>query len=92
MLKYSCKFTRGYLGDRGMTHSFCRVGNSLTPLIVVGLMALTGWLGSFIILGDRQLYLGWSSGISFFGITRRTVLRDNVSAQWHALKNHPKYA
>jgi MFS family permease len=36
---------------QGLTHSFSRVGNSLTPPMVVALMALTGWRGSFIVLG-----------------------------------------
>lgn len=36
---------------QGITHAFARVGNSLTPPLVVGLMVLTGWRGSFIILG-----------------------------------------
>jgi MFS family permease len=36
---------------QGITHAFARIGNSLTPPLVVGLIALTGWRGSFIVLG-----------------------------------------
>jgi sugar phosphate permease len=36
---------------QGLTHSFSRIGNSLTPPMVVALMAATGWRGSFIVLG-----------------------------------------
>jgi len=36
---------------QGITHAFARIGNSLTPPLVVGLMVLTGWRGSFIVLG-----------------------------------------
>jgi sugar phosphate permease len=36
---------------QGLTHAFSRIGNSLTPPMVVALMAVTGWRGSFIVLG-----------------------------------------
>jgi MFS family permease len=36
---------------QGITHAFARMGNSLTPPLVVGLMAITGWRGAFIVLG-----------------------------------------
>ncbi|HUC65687.1 MAG TPA: MFS transporter [Stellaceae bacterium] len=36
---------------QGITHSFSRVGNALTPSIVVGLIALSSWRGSFIVVG-----------------------------------------
>jgi MFS family permease len=51
---------------QGITHAFARIGNSLTPPLVVGLMALTGWRGSFIVLGNSQLSLGFHlvSGVS----------------------------
>jgi MFS family permease len=49
MSRWTRPADRGFA--QGITHSFARVGNSLTPPIVVGLMALTGWRGSFIILG-----------------------------------------
>ncbi len=36
---------------QGITHAFARIGNSLTPPLVVGLMVVTGWRGAFIVLG-----------------------------------------
>jgi len=36
---------------QGITHAFSRIGNSLTPPLVVALMLWTGWRGSFIALG-----------------------------------------
>lgn len=42
-------------GDRafaqGITHSFARIGNALTPPLVVWLIALVTWRGSFVVLG-----------------------------------------
>jgi MFS family permease len=40
---------RGF--SQGITHSAARLGNALTPPLVVWLMALVTWRGSFIILG-----------------------------------------
>ena len=40
---------RGYA--QGITHSFARIGNALTPVIVVGLIALVSWRGSFVVVG-----------------------------------------
>jgi MFS family permease len=36
---------------QGITHSFARMGNAVTPPIIVGLMALLSWRGSFLIMG-----------------------------------------
>src|SRR6185503_15657503 len=36
---------------QGITHSFSRLGNSLTPVMVVALMAVVGWRGSFVVIG-----------------------------------------
>jgi MFS family permease len=36
---------------QGITHSFARIGNAVTPPIIVGLMALLSWRGSFVIMG-----------------------------------------
>ena len=36
---------------QGITHSASRLGNAVTPLLVVGLMAYTSWRGSFVALG-----------------------------------------
>jgi MFS family permease len=36
---------------QGITHSASRLGNALTPPLIVGLMAYTSWRGSFVALG-----------------------------------------
>jgi sugar phosphate permease len=36
---------------QGITHSFARLGNAVTPPAVALLVALSGWRGSFIVLG-----------------------------------------
>jgi MFS family permease len=36
---------------QGITHAFSRLGNALTPALVVWLMALVTWRGSFIVIG-----------------------------------------
>ncbi|MGA3306649.1 MAG: MFS transporter [Stellaceae bacterium] len=40
---------RGF--GQGITHSFARMGNALTPPLVVVLIAYWGWRGSFVALG-----------------------------------------
>jgi MFS family permease len=42
---------------QGITHSASRLGNVLTPPLIVGLMAYTSWRGSFVALGLAGL--GW---------------------------------
>jgi MFS family permease len=36
---------------QGVTHAFSRLGNSLTPIMVVAIMGLVGWRGSFVVIG-----------------------------------------
>jgi MFS family permease len=36
---------------QGITHAFSRLGNALTPILVVWLMALVTWRGSFVVIG-----------------------------------------
>jgi MFS family permease len=36
---------------QGITHSFSRLGNALTPFLIVGLMATVTWRGSFVVVG-----------------------------------------
>ncbi len=36
---------------QGVTHSFSRFGNAVTPPIVVGIIAVWSWRGSFIVIG-----------------------------------------
>ncbi len=40
---------------QGITHSFARLGNALTPPLVAWLIRATSWRGSFIILGSGSL-------------------------------------
>jgi MFS family permease len=40
---------------QGITHSASRLGNVLTPPLIVGLMAYTSWRGSFVALGVAGL-------------------------------------
>jgi MFS family permease len=40
---------RGYA--QGITHAFSRLGNALTPALIVTLMALVTWRGSFVVVG-----------------------------------------
>lgn len=40
---------------QGITHSFARAGNAVTPPIVAGIMVLSGWRTAFFILGAVSL-------------------------------------
>jgi sugar phosphate permease len=40
---------------QGITHSFSRLGNALTPVMVVAIMAYVGWRGSFVVIGIAGL-------------------------------------
>src|SRR6202044_2021762 len=40
---------------QGINHSASRLGNGLTPPLIVGLMAYTSWRGSFVVLGFAGL-------------------------------------
>ena len=42
---------------QGLTHAFARIGNSVTPPLVVALTAWIGWRGSFVAMGI--ISLGW---------------------------------
>jgi sugar phosphate permease len=44
---------RGYV--QGITHSFARFGNAVTPPLVAWLIRLTSWRQSFVILGTASL-------------------------------------
>jgi MFS family permease len=44
---------RGYV--QGITHSFARLGNAVTPPLVAWLIRLTSWRQSFVILGIASL-------------------------------------
>jgi MFS family permease len=40
---------------QGLVHSFGRIGNAVTPPIVAGLLVLSTWRSSFVILGSASL-------------------------------------
>jgi MFS family permease len=44
---------RGYA--QGLTHAFSRIGNSVTPLMVVALISVVAWRGAFVALGIASL-------------------------------------
>ena len=46
--------SRGFA--QGLTHAFARIGNSITPVLVVALIAWTGWRGSFVAMGVLSLF------------------------------------
>ena len=50
---------------QGITHSSSRLGNAITPPLVVGLMALLTWRGSFFIVGALSLVWAVLWGIYF---------------------------
>ena len=56
MSDWTMEGKRGF--SQGITHSAARLGNALTPPLVVWLIALVTWRGSFIILG--LISLGWT--------------------------------
>jgi MFS family permease len=50
---------------QGITHSFARAGNAVTPPIVAGLMTLLSWRAAFVCLG--VLSIAWAIGwLSYF--------------------------
>ena len=56
MSDWTVEGKRGF--SQGITHSAARLGNAFTPPLVVWLMALVTWRGSFIALG--LISLGWT--------------------------------
>ena len=56
---------------QGITHSFSRIGNALTPPLIAWLIVLISWRGSFVVLGAASLV--WMSvWIWFFRDDPRT--------------------
>jgi MFS family permease len=47
---------------QGITHSFSRIGNALTPPLITALLAFVSWRGSFVILGVASLFwlMAWA--------------------------------
>jgi MFS family permease len=40
---------------QGITHAFARIGNAVTPPLIVALIAVVSWRGSFVVLGLASL-------------------------------------
>ncbi len=40
---------------QGITHAFARIGNAITPPLIVALIAIVSWRGSFVVLGLASL-------------------------------------
>jgi MFS family permease len=57
MSDWTVEGKRGF--SQGITHSAARLGNALTPPLVVWLMALVTWRGSFLALG--LISLAWTT-------------------------------
>jgi MFS family permease len=63
MSDWTAQGNRGFA--QGITHSSARLGNALTPPLVVWLMTLVTWRGSFIVLG--LVSLAWVvAWVSYF--------------------------
>jgi sugar phosphate permease len=77
--------SRGFA--QGITHSSARLGNALTPPLVVWLMALVSWRGSFLILG--LISLGWAL---MWGWYFRDDPRDHPAITSTELELLPDYA
>jgi MFS family permease len=55
MATWTAKKSWGFA--QGIVHSFARIGNALTPPLMIGLMMFASWRGTFVILGIASL--GW---------------------------------
>jgi MFS family permease len=85
MADWTKQGNRGFA--QGITHSSARLGNALTPPLVVWLIALVTWRGSFIILGVMSL--AWAvAWVSYF----RDDPRDHPRITAEELEGLPSYA
>jgi MFS family permease len=62
---------------QGITHSFSRLGNALTPLVVAALVAVSSWRGSFVTFGLCSL--AWS--LLWLGIYRTDGVSEQAAAK-----------
>jgi sugar phosphate permease len=72
---------------QGITHSCARLGNAATPPLVVWLMALVTWRGSFVILG--VVSMAWAIAWGFYF---RDNPGDHPVITQHELETLPRYA
>src|SRR2546428_10753718 len=54
---------RGF--GQGITHSFARIGNAVTPPLVAWLIALVLWRGAFILVGPLGVFWAILVGLDF---------------------------
>jgi len=71
---------------QGFTHAFARLGNAVTPPLVVALMTATSWRGSFIILGCVSLV--W---VLWWAISFRDNPADHPHITQEELNQLPEY-
>jgi MFS family permease len=72
---------------QGITHACARIGNALTPPLVVWLMALVTWRGSFFILGILSMIWAIAWGVYF-----RDDPGDHSTITFGELETLPHYA
>lgn len=80
MANWTAKGQRGYA--QGVTHSFARLGNAITPPMVAALMAWITWRGSFVVLGliSAAWVLAWVLYFRNDPSTHRGVGADELAA------------
>jgi sugar phosphate permease len=79
---------------QGITHACARLGNAVTPPLVVALMAATSWRGSFIILGCISLVwvLWWAITFRDNPADHPRITQDELNAlpEYKQFKDRPK--
>jgi MFS family permease len=79
---------------QGITHACARLGNAVTPPLVVALMAATSWRGSFIILGCISLLwvLWWAISFRDNPAEHPHITKDELAAlpEYKQFKDRPK--
>jgi sugar phosphate permease len=79
---------------QGITHACARLGNAVTPPLVVALMTVTSWRGSFIILGCISLVwvLWWAITFRDNPADHPRITADELSAlpEYKQFKDRPK--
>ncbi|TFW00933.1 MFS transporter [Oxalobacteraceae bacterium OM1] len=84
MASWTTPDKRGFA--QGITHAFARVGNAVTPPLVVALIASTSWRGSFVILGSLSLI--W---VVWWAISFRDNPADHPRITQEELRMLPEY-
>jgi MFS family permease len=69
---------------QGITHSFARIGNALTPPLMAGLLTYVSWRASFVVLGAASLV--W---LFVWIVYFRNDPRDHLSATKEELASLP---